>query len=122
VGKGLLGRNPSAYLRGKLAVLGEVKEIRGQRKRLRLLAQQASFPIHFPFENDPWMPAKLILHRLWQILSSKEVRYVKSWLGHASVKRDRCVCEDLPHSTLAASSPKNNSELMAEKIPSTEAA
>jgi GT2 family glycosyltransferase len=122
VGKGLLGRNPGAYLRGKLAVLSEVKEIRGQRQRLRLLARQASFPIRFPFENDPWMPAKLILYRLRQSLSSKEVRYVKSSQRQASVKRDGCVTEDLPHSTLATSSPKNYSELMADKIPSTEAA
>jgi O-antigen biosynthesis protein len=110
VGKGLLGKNPGAYLRGKLAVLSEVKQIREQRQRLRLLALQASFPIHFPFENDPWMPAKLILHRLRQSLSSKKVTPFKSSQRQASIP------------TFAANSSKIHSELSADKIPSTEAA
>jgi GT2 family glycosyltransferase len=69
VGKTLLGKNAGAYLRGKLAVLREAREIRRQRQRRRQLAQHARFPIRFPFEKDPWMPAKLIIHRLGHILS-----------------------------------------------------
>jgi GT2 family glycosyltransferase len=117
LGKGLLGRNPGAYLRGKLAVLREAQEIRGQRQRLRLLAEQSSFPIHFPFENDPWMLAKLILHRFWQSLSP-----VKSSQAHPSIERDRYVRENVTHVTVTANSPNNFSELSGDKIPSSEAA
>jgi len=67
-GKALVGRNSDAYLKGKLAVLREVKEICQQRKKCRKLAHQANSPVQFPFEIDPWMPAKLVFRRLKESL------------------------------------------------------
>ena len=69
VGKALLGTNSGAYLKGKLAVLGDAKEIYRQRQQRRLLARQANFPIQFPFEDEPWMLVKLLFSRLRDCLS-----------------------------------------------------